>query len=103
VYISYFDWSLIYLTQGLAFQADCLNKTAINKVYIYFMLPNKAGPAMTENLAKYLPFALRVGVDNHLVSEQLQKKIIRQNQVPNSSKDHFLVDEKFSLRLDEII
>ena len=61
------------------------------------MLPNKAGPAMTENLAKYLPFALRVGVDNHLVSEQLEKKIILQNQVRNNSRDHFLVDAKFFL------
>ena len=103
VYISYFEWSLIYLAQGLAFKAKCLNKTAINKAYIHLMLPNKAGPAMTENLAKYLPFALRVGSDTKLVSEQLEKKMIRQNQAPYNNREHFLVDAKFSLRLDEII
>ncbi len=58
---------------------------------------------MTENLAKYPPFALRVGADSHCVFDQLENKFISQNPAPDSARDHFLVDEKFSLCLDEII
>ena len=58
---------------------------------------------MTENLAKYLPFALRVGADSNLASDQLEAKIAIQNQAPSNDRNHFLVDGKFALRLDEII
>jgi hypothetical protein len=58
---------------------------------------------MTENLAKYLPLALRVGADCNLASDQLENKITSQDQASDSARDHFLVDEKFALRLDEII
>ncbi|MBU3628657.1 hypothetical protein [Polynucleobacter sp. AP-Reno-20A-A9] len=58
---------------------------------------------MTENLAKYLPLALRIGVDGKLTFENVENETIFQNQQLDSHQNPFLMDGRFSLRLDEII
>ncbi|QWE01851.1 hypothetical protein [Polynucleobacter sp. JS-JIR-II-b4] len=58
---------------------------------------------MTENLVKYLPLALRIGVDGKSTIEKIEKEIISQNQPLDSHQNQFLMDGRFSLRLDEII
>ncbi len=58
---------------------------------------------MTENLVRYLPLALRIGVDEKSIIKNIEKEIISQNQQLDSHQNHFLMDQRFSLRLDEII
>ncbi|MEA9603642.1 hypothetical protein VC159_04150 [Polynucleobacter sp. JS-JIR-II-c23] len=58
---------------------------------------------MTENLAKYLPLALRIGVDEKSTIENIEKEIFSHNQRVDSHQNQFLMDGRFSLRLDEII
>lgn len=58
---------------------------------------------MTENLARYLPMALRIGIDGKYTVENIEKEISSQNQQLDSDHNPFLMDGKFSLRLDEIV
>lgn len=58
---------------------------------------------MTENLTKYLPLALRIGVDKRLAFENYEKRVLPQSRSADFNKDKFLVDSKFSLALDEIV
>jgi hypothetical protein len=57
---------------------------------------------MTENLAKYLPFALRTRGGEEITLSYIEKKLLNQNQDIDSDKKCFLVDSRFSLRLDEV-
>ena len=58
---------------------------------------------MTENLAKYIPLAFRVGSAVNSHSQEMIESSEQQNQAMVMDKNPFLVDAKFSLRLDEII
>ncbi len=58
---------------------------------------------MTENLAKYLPSALRMGANDDSTFAELEKKIVTQAKSPDLNKSSFLIDTKFLLRLDEVI
>ena len=58
---------------------------------------------MTENLAKYIPLALRIGSAGNSYFQEISTGSEQQNQVMAMDKNPFLVDAKFSLRLDEII
>lgn len=58
---------------------------------------------MTENLVKYLPLALRIGVANNTKSQSIEGDTNHQIQAIVKDKNPFLVDAKFSLHLDEII
>ena len=58
---------------------------------------------MTENLAKYIPLALRVGSIGKSQDQSVKGDANKQNQTMLMDKNPFLVDAKFSLRLDEII
>jgi hypothetical protein len=58
---------------------------------------------MTENLAKYLPLALRIGIDRQSTVENIEKESASQKQRLDSHKNPFLMDGRFSFLLDEII
>jgi hypothetical protein len=58
---------------------------------------------MTENLAKYIPLALRIGSTENARTQIDIGGGNTQNQVIVTNRNPFLVDAKFSLRLDEII
>jgi len=58
---------------------------------------------MTENLAKYIPLAFRMSSAGSPHSQEIGTSGEQQNQTIAVDKNHFLVDAKFSLRLDEII
>ena len=58
---------------------------------------------MTENLAKYLPLALRLGIDRQSIIENIEKESTSQKQRLDSHQNPFLMDRRFSFHLDEII
>lgn len=58
---------------------------------------------MTENLAKYIPIAFRVGSAGNLHSQEINASSEQPNHPKVKDENPFLVDTKFSLRLDEII
>ena len=58
---------------------------------------------MTENLAKYIPLALRIGSAENAQAKGIVGDGRAQNQAAVMNKNFFLVDAKFSLRLDEIV
>lgn len=63
----------------------------------------KVTHAMTENLVKYLPLALRIGAASDSKSQGIEGDANHQNQAIVTDKNPFVVDAKFSLGLDEII
>lgn len=58
---------------------------------------------MTENLTKYLPLAFRIGINGKFTIENVENETIPHNQPLDSHQNQFLMDGRFSLRLDEII
>jgi hypothetical protein len=57
---------------------------------------------MTNNLLAYLPKALRKTGDTKSVLKPAEAKNPVQNKTQDSYKNRFLVDSRFSLRLDEL-
>ena len=58
---------------------------------------------MTSNLNKYLHEVFRKEVKDLLPSNSKSKKLQYQNNLDDQRKNHFVLDNKYSLRLDEII
>lgn len=58
---------------------------------------------MTENLVKYLPLAFRIGSAGKSTIENIENEIISHGTQLDPHQNQFLMDGKFSLRLDEII
>jgi hypothetical protein len=58
---------------------------------------------MSTNLNKYLHEVFRKEVKDLLPSNSKSKKLQYQNNLDDQRKNHFVLDNKYSLRLDEII
>ena len=58
---------------------------------------------MTSNLNKYLHEVFRKEVKDLLPSNSKSKKLQYQSNLDDRRKNHFVLDNKYSLRLDEII
>lgn len=58
---------------------------------------------MTENFAKYVPLALKIGIEQKSTIENIEKQKISPNQYLGVHQNQFLMDTRFSLLLDEIV
>ena len=58
---------------------------------------------MNENLAKYIASALRNGANEQLPSNSWEEGSSSHDWSTDAFKPQFLVDGKFSLRLDEVV
>ncbi|QWE08031.1 hypothetical protein [Polynucleobacter ibericus] len=58
---------------------------------------------MTSNLNKYLYEVFRKEVKDPLQSNLKEQQFQYQNNLRDQRKNHFVLDNKYSLRLDEII
>jgi len=100
-FVSFFP---LYPAQAGFFLFSNLNKTVINSSYdqVIHPLPESENQ-MNTNLTKYLSEVFRNEIQDKDTSErQDQNPKISQNLV-DSNTHQFLLDKRFSLRLDEII
>jgi hypothetical protein len=73
-------------------------KHKIGLIELYQNLKN-----MNENLAKYIASALRNGANEQLPSNSWEEGSSSHDWSTDTFKPQFLVDGKFSLRLDEVV
>jgi hypothetical protein len=58
---------------------------------------------MTENLAKYISLALRKGENGQSLIDSMGLKEVPNHQLTDLHQSQFLIDGRFSLRLDEVV
>jgi hypothetical protein len=57
---------------------------------------------MNENLAKYISSALRNAAIDQAIYESIESKLTAHHQSNDLHKPQFIVDARFSLRLEEV-